>query len=228
MKVKSVIKNNSQSNDTNELAENLSALLKSHNLNANLLAQILGIPMMTIRRIMCGETTDPRISTLKLIADYFHTSIDNLIATNNHNFTKEIKSTKSYLVPILNWETAEKITSINDLDLSNWKEWQSVSINDDDIISKNAFALESRPSMYPRFPQGTIFIVDPELTPTDGDIVLIKIKKNKELTLRELSVDPPEWQLHSVISGSNSFQYSKTIHTIIGVILLTMLYNRRA
>jgi transcriptional regulator with XRE-family HTH domain len=227
MGLKTISENNSQQSVFQKFAENLRALLKSHHLNANQLAQILGIPMMTIRRLLSGETTDPRISTLKLIADYFNVSVDSLLEGNAQTIINSLKKTKPHFVPKLDWNTIEKITTISDLDLNQWKEWQSISLGERDPISKSAFALESRPSMYPRFPQGTIFIIDPDAIPTDGDIVLIKLKKNDELTLRELIIDPPEWKLYPIVSRSSILQFSEEEHQIIGVNLLTMLYNRR-
>lgn len=213
--------------DTPELSVNLRTLLDSYNLNTNQLAQALGIPMMTVRRLLSGETTDPRISTLKLVADYFKTSIDALVEGNNQMSIKLFKKSKPIFVPILEWDTAEKITTIQDIDLSQWTEWQPVSFIEEDALSNNAFALESRPSMGPRFPQGTIFIIDPGVEPIDGDLVLVKIRENNELTLRELAIDPPEWRLKAIVPGSSSLQYSKSDHEIVGVNLLTMWYSRR-
>ncbi len=210
------------------LAKNLRVLLKTNGLNANQLAQLLGIPMMTIRRLLLGETTDPRVSTLKLIADYFDVSIDSLI--ENGNFAANNSSlgkARPLFVPKLNWETVSKISSLSEINLATWKEWQSISLVDKEKISANAFALESRPSMFPRFAQGTRFIFDSAVVPQDGDIVLIKLKKNNELTLRELVIDPPEWQLHSVVAGSNILHYSESEHEIIGINILTMLFNRK-
>lgn len=213
-------------NESRQLADKLHALLKKHNLNANQVAQELGIPMMTIRRLISGETADPRISTLKLIADHFNVSIDSLLDEETLSTLQPLNKAKPHFVPVLDWVIAEKMKSIKDLDLSNWKEWQPVSLNEQDGLGKNAFALESRPSMYPRFPQGTIFIFDPDIDPADGDIVLVKIKNN-ELTLRELSIDPPEWQLQPVVPGSKVLQYNEQDFEIIGINILTMLYNRR-
>lgn len=62
------------------IAKNLSELLKKHCLKTNQLAHHLGLPTMTIRRLLSGETGDPRISTLKCIADYFDVAVDVLIA----------------------------------------------------------------------------------------------------------------------------------------------------
>jgi transcriptional regulator with XRE-family HTH domain len=212
---------------TELLAENLSALIKQKNLNASKVAQDLQLPVMTIRRLMLGQTTDPRLSTLKMLADYFNVSIDALTGEVSYQELGSWKNTRPNFVPILPWETIEKIDSIKELDLSAWKEWQPISVSGKDGIGKNAFALESRPSMHPRFPQNTIFVIDPDYMPKDGDIVLVKIKKGNELTLRELIIDPPQWRLQSVISDANVIVYSEIDLQIVGVNVLTILYNRK-
>jgi len=209
------------------IAENISTLLKKNNLNANQLAQILGIPMMTIRRIMSGETEDPRVSTLKIIADYFNVSIDLLIGDNRNSILTPIKKIKAHLVPKITWEDLINFNSDIEIDLTDWSAWQSLSLNENDTISKKSFALESRPSMYPRFPKGTIFIIDPNAKPTDGDIVLIRLKQNNEFTLKELIIDPPNWRLSPLVIDSGSINFNPEDHEIIGVSLVTMLYNAK-
>lgn len=67
--------------------------------------------------------------------------------------------------------------------------------------------MDSRPSMYPPFQSGTIFILDPALKPSDGDLVLVNLREDNELTLRELHIDPPDWRLHSVNQSSNIRNY---------------------
>lgn len=216
-----------QCGDQKLIAENLSALLKQHNLNANQLAQSLGMPMMTIRRLISGETEDPRISTLKIIADYFNVSIDILIGEDKQIILTPSKKIRSYLVPKITWENLPKLISSKEIDAADWKEWQSLSLNENDSVSKRTFALESRPSMYPRFPKGTIFIIDPVTKPTDGDTVLIKIIDNNEFTLRELIIDPPNWRLGPLVTDSDSINFNPNLHEIIGVSLINMLYNAK-
>lgn len=210
-----------------KLAENLRTLLDSRNLNPNQLGQVLGIPTMTIRRILSGETTDPRISTVKTISDFFNISVDKMIDEDATTlFSKSLDVSKPVFVPILDWKSAGESNSNVNMDLTNWKEWQPLSLAEGDTIGRKAFALESRPTMYPRFPQGSILIIDPDLVPKDGDIVLIKLKKDNELTLRELKIDPPQWQLHSLVLDSNDLIFDENEHVIVGVNLLTLLYNR--
>lgn len=65
-----------------ELSRNLSLLMKENNISESELARALNLPYNTIHRLISGYTTDPRISTLKLIASYFSVSLDNLF--NSH------------------------------------------------------------------------------------------------------------------------------------------------
>jgi len=206
------------------IAENLARFIALKKTTENKVAQDLNIPPISIKRLLSGETTDPRISTLKAIADYFKVSIDNLIATEEVAHFGVIGQTKPLFIPALDWESAKNLDVI---DLSHWQEWVPVTVGKNETVSPRSFALESRPSMHPRFQQGTLFIVDPDLSATDGDLVLINLRQNNELTLRELFVDPPEWQLHPINQGSPILKFSKEEHEILGVVFLTLFYNRK-
>jgi len=208
------------------LAQHLQALLAERGLSENKIAEDLCIPVMTVRRIVSGETTDPRISTLKLIADYFKVTIDSLI-DGTAKPTQLMNKNKPSFIPILDWATATKMQSVKDIDLTTWSEWHPVILGEPHSLHHNVFGLETRRSMQPRFPNGTLLIIDPQETPTDGDIVLVKLKKEKELSLRELIIDPPKWQLQPVIPGSETLFYEKNQHIIVGVVILTMLFARK-
>lgn len=206
------------------IAENLTHLMKLRKTTENKIAQDLNVPVVTIRRLLSGETTDPRISTLKILADYFNVTIDTLIETGVLAPNESMSQSKPLFVPVFDWDVADHIDTI---DLKKWPAWIPVTVGKDQIISPKSFALESRPSMYPRFQRGTIFILDPELTPSDGDLVLVNLRKNGELTLRELFIDPPEWQLHPINQGSSILNYVKEQHEITAVVFLTLFYNRK-
>lgn len=206
------------------IAENLTALMKLKKITETKVAQDLNIPVMTVRRLLSGETTDPRVFTLKTIADYFNVSLDVLVGTQKLMPHEMHQPSKPIFVPIFDWEQAK---DFNAIDLSDWKSWIPVTIRQNEQISQRAFALESRPSMYPPFQPGTIFIFDPDLKPSDGDLVLVNLRANQELTLRELSIDPPDWSLRSVSQASNVLSFSKEEHDLIAVVVLTLFYNRK-
>ena len=209
----------------NSIAENLARLITLRKTTENKVAHDLNIPVISIKRLLSGETTDPRISTLKAIAEYFKVNIDQLIRINDDGAHYGVMTqTKPLFVPVLDWNAAKAIDSI---DLGQWPEWIPVTVGKNETIGDRAFALESRPSMYPRFQQGTIFIIDPTLTAMDGDFVLIKLRDNNELTLRELFIDPPQWQLQPLHQGSETLKFSKEEHEIMGVVFLTLFYNRK-
>lgn len=208
------------------ISKNLAFLLTKENISISQLAVKLEIPVMTIRRILSGETEDPRISTVKLIADFFKISVDLLIKSNPDYMLNSGKSLATYSVPKIQWENLQNIIDLRENNFDSWSNFQTFSLSNN-ILGKKIFALESRPSMYPRFPRGTSFIIDPETSPEDGDIVLVKIKSNNEFTLKELLIDPPYWQLLSLISDSKVLVYSRQDHEICGVSLLTMVYNSK-
>lgn len=207
----------------NLLANNLSILLKQHDLTISQLSQLLSIPIMTIRRLLSGETEDPRISTLKIIAHYFNVSVDFLIGEDSQAFLLAEKKIKSHLIPKVTWD---ELPNFNHKDMTT-KAWESIALSSHEVISTKVFALESKPSMYPRFPRGAVFIIDPDTTAKDGDIVLIKFKEHNEYTMKELIIDPPEWRLSPLVTNSSTINFHQESHTIVGVVILTLLYNSR-
>lgn len=209
------------------IAKNLRLLFDNKQLTESEVANALNIPVMTIRRLISGETTDPRISTLKLIADFLDVSIDSLIQDHYSNAIQILNRSSPQFIPVLDWHTMVNAKSIYDIDFSIWKEWYPIVLDNQILLSKDAFGLESRPSMQPRFPLGTLFVIDPKEKPTDGDIILIKMKSNGDLSLRELIIDSPRWQLQPIITGSDFLYYDSNQQDITGVIVLTILNSRK-
>lgn len=210
----------------NQLADNLRALMKERDTSESGLAKHLNLPLMTIRRLTSGETVDPRISTLKLIADHFNVPIGYLIQDEHTpRMAMLLNQTQPHFIPILNWQTLASIDSMNHFNKTQWKNWHPISVSEQHSLSKNAFALPSKATMQPRFPLGTLFVVDPDEKPMDGDLVIIKIKN--EISLRELTIDPPNKILKPIIQGSEPAPYIPSEHMIVGIIVLTMFYSRQ-
>lgn len=208
------------------IAKNLKALIEGSKVSEIEIARALNTSVLTIRRIVSGETEDPRISTLKAIADYFNVSIDALLDDNGQRSINSMIKNKPRVIPILGWKTIEASESIEAINLNDWNEWYPV-VGEQNYISASTFAIESRPSMQPRFPLGTLFIVSPDEAPMDSDIILIRMKQEKELSLRELIIDPPKWQLQPVVTGSETLFFDEKKHEILGVVVFTVLHKRK-
>lgn len=208
------------------LADNILHLMEKKGVSDSDVARALGLPYNTIKRITSGETTDPKISTLSLIADFFHVGIDKLLAKDNEDAVSHSGQKTPALLPILSWHDLENPQLVHTINASNWTEWQPVALPDNYQLNEHSFAIETRKSMQPRFPQGTILIIDPAERPIDGDIVLIKILETNELALRELAIDPPIWQLLSINDNHEPTIYNENKYQIKGTVVFTILHSR--
>lgn len=211
--------------DAQIIAGNIRSLMKALNVSDSHLARTLGVSVMTIRRVVSGETEDPRISTLSLIANYFNISVDSLLENSDMPINL-MKKQKPFFVPIIDWESLENSYFNQKIDFSNWKNWYPLVNSESLHLDQNAFALVSKISMQPRYPKGTLLIIKPNEIPLDNDIVLVKTLKTKDLSLRELIIDSPKWILHPIIVGSELIFYNKDEYDIIGVVVLTVLHAR--
>lgn len=210
------------------LPKNISILMEKNGISESDLARALNIPYNTIRRLASGFTTDPRMSTLKLIANYFNIGLDALTGEGDPTSYALAANQSPRSVPILGWSDISDSTFMHNINLSSWASWQPIALASTEDLSEQAYALTSRRSMGPRFPLGTVFIIDPDKSPIDGDLVLVKIKESHAVSLRDLIIDPPNWQLLPIIEHSPALLYDESKHKIIGIIVLTMLRTRRS
>lgn len=206
----------------NILAINLSKLLESHQITENDLAKNLDIPYNTINRIIRGLTTDPRISTLEQIANFFGVKLDFLLQAYAND-----QNSNNINIPLVNWDLVLNPDFLQELDRSQWKKWMPVAqLLDDTISLDKIFAIESTKSMQPRFPIGTTFIIQTNESPIDGDLILVRFKIDNSVSLRELVIDSPNWQLNPIIPGSKTILFNHTDHVIVGIVTLTLRHTR--
>lgn len=207
------------------LSENLLRLLKLHNTNESELASRLNITYNTIHRLVAGTTTDPKLSTLQQIAEHFDISLDTLLS--NSRLNPRATTDTPHLIPVLSWENIQTLNFFNTFNSETWTKWIPVVTTEKNMINGACYALESTRSMQPRFPIGTTFIVKPLEPPVDGDIVLVRFAGDQSVSLRELMIDSPEWQLHPTIPGSKSLVLERGKVDIIGVVILTLIQPRK-
>lgn len=213
----------------NNLSRNLAMLMKRDQVSESDLAKSLDLPYNTVKRLTSGFTTDPRVSTLSLIAQYFNITLDALLGESDPTRVSVRNNDRSpRAVPILSWENIANKMFFETVDFRNWEFWQPIALASTDSLSDTAYALESRPSMQSRFPLGTVFIIDPKEKPIDGDLVLIRFKNDNSVSLRDLIIDSPHWQLLSIAQNTPSINYDVKEHEIIGIVVLTILKARKS
>ncbi len=61
------------------VAENIRSRRKKAGISQDKLSKLAGITLHTITKIEIGATPDPRISTVKRVADALHVSVDALL-----------------------------------------------------------------------------------------------------------------------------------------------------
>jgi transcriptional regulator with XRE-family HTH domain len=141
----------------NKLSHNLKSLLTKSRLSENELSRRTGVPQQVINRIMSGINTNPKISTLMPIANYFMISLSQLVGDAPP--PQEVKLNTTHLgwneIPLIKWDTLNHL-QMKCIDLNNNKR-----IMVDTNINPDCFALTMEGnSMEPRFPEGTILVFD--------------------------------------------------------------------
>jgi SOS-response transcriptional repressor LexA len=202
---------------------NILHLMKKNKINATQLARNTNLPQPTVHRLLSGKTGDPKLSTLDLISKYFAVSIDYLIDLHEGNEIRN-KALKSIShVPIIDWGNATNWqASISKLTPHNWPNWLVI----ERLTNECLFVLRSKKSMEPRFLANSLIIVDPNLNPLDGDLVIVHFKETSEATVREIKLDGPIQQLLAITSERSPDTINQNT-IIIGVIVQARyLYNR--
>ncbi|HLB42982.1 MAG TPA: S24 family peptidase [Gammaproteobacteria bacterium] len=157
------------------IAINLRKLLVLANLSEGELSRRTKIKQPIIHRLLSGENKNPKLMTLKPIADYFKLSISQLIGEHEistlwRGFTSQ--DHHGWVeVPLINWE--EQIRASN-------KQKPSQFIVTECNVGKEAFAFYiSDQSMEPVIPEKSIVIIEPELIPLNGNYIAIKQEKGE-------------------------------------------------
>lgn len=191
---------------------NVRHLMNTRNISEAELARQTQIPQPTLHKILAGKTTDPRISTLQILATYFGITVDELFTgAKAYGLTThpEIQS-----IPIISWTDCIQEKSLLDhLNPSNWEQWLVI-----EHLAKQPYALISKPCMEPRFPKGTALIIDPDTSPKDGDLIVVHYPNTTEATLRELSIDGPIQLLIPISPDHEKDKLTNEIK-ILGVVL---------
>lgn len=204
------------------LINNLKGLMTAAHINEAELARQTGLPQPTLHKILAGKTSDPRYSTLVLLADFFAVSVDALYNENGVDYKNPGRQTfaKTISIPILSWSECLNPEELLNKNQSHWNLWVNIESE-----AGNLYALISKPCCEPRFPKGSVLIINPNLPPQDGDFIIAKYPNTTEACLRELSIDGPN-RLLLPLNGNYAVEKQANNIKIIGVLVQSRFIHR--
>lgn len=192
------------------LAKTLNELITRENkLTAASLARKLGIPTNKITRILNGDVTDPKASTLLQIANYFDITIEQLLGLES--FNSSVAQSDKKPIPIFT------MSAIGTQQMqTDWYHW-----SEDSIDSSDCYALLIDSDFYePTFLENSLLIINPNLTPENRSYVIVKKKINSpHYSIKKVVTDGDQVYLYPIDPKLPVENYDEDLYTIAGVIL---------
>lgn len=219
--------NNMASSDTTSipsLKNVLSLLMDECDIDDISLSRETNIPISTISRMRLRSDSNPTASTLRPIAKFFSISISQLLGDEplskdrlpgSHNPT----SFTSVRMPIIDWDS---IADWIDNDGQKIKHKLTQWISTEKRIGYRAFSLKILTDSFGlAFRKGSLIIIDPEQKPSDGDLILLRLKKDGVIVLKQFLADGNDFYIRSVNPEMKGINLLDDSYTVIGVIIET-------
>ena len=183
------------------LNTNLKSLMSMLRINASELARSTGIAQPIIHRLMTGQNKNPKLATLRPIAEYFSVTLSQLIgesplpsqvSSNAENGARHWSQ-----VPLISWQEAVLWSST--MLKQNGPLVSAVFIPTDAEVSDSAYSLRITDStLEPLLPAGSTIIVEPNRKPSNRDFILVHMEGEPEPRLKQILVDGSDKYLKSV------------------------------
>jgi len=176
--------------------EILNSLIKNEKISESELARQTGIAQPIIHRIVHGQNVNPKIATLRPIANYFHITVSQLIGETAITNTPNLETDCSpQPIPLITWQDIT-LWSKNKKELSNQCTKIITGLQNN---NKALYATQiNNSAMEPKFSKHTIIIVDPARTPANGDHVLVSLPSQMEVIFRQLLIEGKTHYLKSL------------------------------
>ena len=184
------------------------------NISGAELAKRCGVPVSTINRILAGTVIDPKISTLKPLADYFGISVDQLLGYSAlpkkfDKFSQNLKPTMA--LPVFKLKNFESPTQ----NASKWFTWISERQAQDDAFAVSIDTEE----FVPIFAKDSVLVIEPSmLPPQDDDYVAVVFENNNTISLRKYKIDGEEQYFVPLNPQFKAILCSDRKYNLLGVI----------
>ncbi|ODN43359.1 helix-turn-helix domain-containing protein [Piscirickettsia litoralis] len=180
---------------TGTLANRLSGLMHEKRVTTAQLSENTGVAVGTINRLANDKHSNPTLSSLRPICDFFALTVSQLIGEDDMpDSPKDFSNPRSWPeLPVLKWHD---ITTTIDAAATEQAE---VSVKADVNVGEHAFITHMPDqSMAPLFPHGSTLIFDPECDARDRHYVLAYLKEHDTVVFKQLIIDSPFKYLKSL------------------------------
>lgn len=202
------------------LSDTLNRLLVEHKIRPMELSRRTNVPQPTIQRLTTGSTTRPHRGTLEAIANFFSISVEQLLGQEPipgiSLSMAEALETDYKKIPLLDSVAVANISS----GILN-KHQEMIT---DAVGGPRMFAMHiTDNAMEPIFPESTLLIIDPDLTPRDRSYVVVRLSQHNEVVFRQLVTDGPDLFIKALSADFQKFEMKKVREedVIIGVLVQT-------
>ena len=167
------------------IKQTIRRLMDNANMSEADLCRGVNLPQTTINRLLSGQTEDPRISTLALIARFFDISIEQLIGAEKLVLSEAWKQAKGSIVPIISWNHVSQWLVSNSTKDEEQVQWAKT----EKTLEKNSFGLQA-PAIYEQvLGRNCLLIMNrtSDISQLNGDVVLVG--KGEHLSLQQVIVE---------------------------------------
>lgn len=179
--------------------QNLKYLLKKYRVTIKVLAEKTGIDEAILYKMSAGKIIKPSAENILTIASFFGISSEELLVQDLENQIWESSHISSYAtVPLIRWEDALAKAQNKTVNVLG-----KVPSFSDSPRSIRAFALVIDSNIYaPKFPENTLFVVDPEVQPKHEHYVIVFSTTTHKTVLKQVLMDDSDTYLKSVTSDA--------------------------
>lgn len=176
------------------LNRNLSRLMENNCISLSVLHRNTGIAIPTIKRLQSDPTTNPTITTLIPIANFFGVTIVQLIGNDfsNLRISGYIENRTNWLkVPLIGWKQT-----------INWNKSEKIELTNDIVLAdidagKFPYALKVEKDDWPEISKGSILIINSEILPEHKDYAIV-YKSGQTPTLKQVLIEEEKIFLKSL------------------------------
>lgn len=180
------------------IAKIVRKLMEHANMSEADLSRRVNLPQTTINRLLTGQTTDPRVSTLVAIVQFFEISLEQVLGREVLVLNSNCRHGKSSTIPVVPWECLQEFFCNklkNENCLTTW-------LKTEKLLNPGSFALTTPVSCASIFGEASTLILNrltEESQILDGQITLVEVESG-QFCLRKILKDGAEYYLKRLFS----------------------------